>query len=103
MVPSITCAASVSLRSVESLRLALLDGFSQDSAIEVDASAVTDADLSFIQLIEAARVHAKHQNLSFRLNSPANAVVTALLTRAGFLTEPNADDIDFWFHGDRAQ
>ena len=103
MVPSITCAASVSLRTVESLRLALLDSFSQDSAIEVDASAVADADLSFIQLIEAARVHAKSHDISFRLTSPANAVVTALLTRAGFLAESKADDIDFWFHGDHPQ
>ena len=36
----------------------------------------------------------------FRAESQA---MFALLDRAGFLTAPTPDDLDFWFHGERPQ
>jgi hypothetical protein len=99
----VVCDASVTLRNIEALREALLDGFAQAGSIEVDASAVSEVDLSFVQLIETARTHAAHEDKSIHLTKPANSALAALLNRAGLLTESKADDIDFWFHGDLPQ
>lgn len=103
MALNISCGTSVTLRSVEALRETLLDGFAEQSAVDLDVSALEEVDLSFVQLVEAARVHASRENATIRLVSPANPALAALLARAGFLTQPSADDIDFWFHGELPQ
>lgn len=99
MVARITVDKSMTLRSIEELRGQLLDTFASDAAIELDASATAEIDLSFIQLLEAARVYAERDGKSIRLSKPAHPALAALLERAGFLTAPTADDVDFWFHG----
>ena len=71
--------------------------FAADPSLTLDISGVAEADLSFVQLIEAARRQTPDHSLT--LDRPANAVVAALLQRAGFLTAPTPADIDFWFHG----
>lgn len=94
---------SVTVRTIEALRASILDSFAQDTAIELDASAVAEVDLSLVQLIEAARVHAAREGKTLRLTAPANDALLGLLRRAGALSEPTAEDIDFWCHGDLTQ
>jgi hypothetical protein len=71
--------------------------------VTLDLSGVVDADLSFVQLVQAARAHVAGGSGSggdagaLRLAAPAQGAVAALLVRAGFAADPA--DIDFWFHG----
>lgn len=81
----------------------LLDGFAVGSEIELDVAGLSEVDLGFVQLIEAARKHADERSKVLTLAAPANPVVTALLERGGFLSEPDTDFIEFWFHGERPQ
>jgi len=81
----------------------LLASLETGDAIELDLSAVEEADLSLPQLLTALRVSAAEAGRVVRLRSPAPAAVAALLERAGFLAAPTAQDLEFWFHGERAQ
>jgi len=99
----ITLDSSATLRGIDSLRERLLESFADHSSVELNASAVAEVDLSFLQLLEAARAHAAHEDKTIRLSNPANPALKALLERAGFLAAPSADDLEFWFHGDLPQ
>lgn len=94
---------STTIRTIEPMREQILAAFAEHSAIEIDASAIAEVDLSLIQLIEAARAHGAREGKTLRLTQPANATLAALLQRAGFLTESTAEVLDFWCHGDQPQ
>lgn len=94
---------SATVRTATVLQQALKSALEAHDRIELDLTPVTDIDLSFVQLVEAARRFAHGLGKAVRLNAPAPAPVTALLERAGFLTDPTPDDLDFWFHGVRPQ
>jgi hypothetical protein len=51
--------------------------------------------------VEVARAYALREHKAIRLTTPANAVVTALLKRAGMLTKITPEIVDFWFHGEQ--
>ncbi|MDF0546717.1 STAS domain-containing protein [Sphingobium sp. H39-3-25] len=72
--------------------------------VVLDLSGLEEADLSFVQLVQAARAHVAGAGVgdaggsgALRLAAPAQGAVAALLARAGFAADPA--DIDFWFHG----
>lgn len=94
---------SVTVRTIDALRASIIDAFGQEEVIEIDASAVAEVDLSLVQLIEAARAHAAQENKTIRLTAPANDALVGLLRRAGSLSEPTTEDIDFWCHGELVQ
>ncbi len=100
--------ASTTLQNVEDLRVALLAGIESGETITVDASAVVEADLSLVQLLEAARFHVS--NLPGRdtvpdlnLSGPVNPVLRGLLEEAGFLTDADAGTFRFWLHEEGAR
>jgi hypothetical protein len=69
-----------------------------NKAVVLDVPADAEADLSFVQLVEAARVHAKSSGKSLRLSSPAGGSVLRVLERGGFLEAFSAEDAKFWLH-----
>lgn len=89
--------SSVTVRSVAEFGRHLTSTLVEHDEIVLDMDAVDEIDLSFVQLVQAARGDA---GKTVRLARPANEAVTALLRRAGFLTDPSDADVDFWFHGD---
>ena len=82
---------------------AILAGFELSEDTELDLSEITEVDLAFIEIIYAAREQWSRAGRELRLRRPAGEPVVALLRRAGFLTEPTPQDIEFWFHGDLPQ
>jgi len=98
LVPAIVTTASVSAFAAE-----LASQIEQSDAIALDTTAVTDADVSFLQLVCAARLQAERDGKDLRLAHPANGEVAALLERAGFCTDITSADHLFWFHGDLPQ
>ncbi len=65
----------------------------------------TDAivDLSFLQLIEAARQRAVEQGKSLSLLEPANGELRRALDRSGLMTAATVADRSFWLHEETAQ
>lgn len=98
LVPAIVTTASVSPFAAE-----LAAQLEQNDAIELDLAAVTEADVSFLQLVCAARHQAERDGKSLRLAHPVQDDLAALLERAGFLTDIVSADRTFWFHGDLPQ
>jgi hypothetical protein len=94
---------TATVRNAATLRQQCIDVLSEQGNINIDVASITDADLSFVQLMHALRVAALDAGRVVRLRGPAPGPVAALLERAGFLAAATADDLDFWFHGERAQ
>lgn len=100
----ITLERSATVREAGAIAARLAEGVAAaDSVLTINADAVADADLSLIQLIEATRRATAAAGGRTCLTAPANAAIAAVLDRAGFLTDPAAADLDFWFHGGRPQ
>ncbi len=91
---------SVTVRSVAGFKEQLSAAFDADGEIVLDLAALSELDLSFVQLVQSARIDLTRNNRAVRLAQPTGDAVAALLGRAGFLTDPDPADVDFWFHGD---
>lgn len=94
---------SVTLRSAPQFSGALMDAFAANADVQLNLSPLAEFDLSFLQILEAARIQRSQDGGVFRLAQPANDAMVAMLNRAGFLGDPTLADIDFWFHGELPQ
>jgi hypothetical protein len=70
------------------------------ASIAIDCSAATEIDLTFIQLLIAARVSAGTVGRSLGLAPCPDGVLLDTLTRGGFRIEPEPGG--FWFTGEAA-
>ncbi len=100
MVARIRLDSCATMSVIGPLYEQVLQALSDQPDLEIDASEVADIDLSLIQLIESARALAAREGKAVSLTNPANPVLAELLERAGFLTAPTAENINFWFHGE---
>lgn len=66
--------------------------------IILDISEDAEADLSFVQLVEAARMDARAAGKTMRLAAPAAGSVLKVLKRGGFIDAQSPDDAQFWLH-----
>ena len=94
---------SVTMQTVSAFRSELRDACGSHSSILLDIGGVTEADLSFVQVVYAARYQMDSVGGSLKLAGPATAgaPIATLLQRAGFTSNPA--DVDFWFHGELPQ
>jgi ABC-type transporter Mla MlaB component len=83
------------IRSAEDVYAKLVEAMTDHPALEIDCSAVEEADLSFVQILCAARITAKNAGRSVRLAQPAAGVLRDVLERGGFLSQDAADH-GFW-------
>jgi hypothetical protein len=77
----------------------------QDGPLAIDCAEVSEVDLSFLQLLLAARASAVQRGKTIGLAAPLNAELLDTLTRAGFraVAEPAIGDTEtFWMDGDPA-
>ena len=80
----------------------LREALAHHAAVSIDCRDATDIDLSFIQLLVAARSSAQQASRTVSLAENPDGPLFAVLSRAGLrsanLALPGADD-DFWFEG----
>jgi anti-anti-sigma regulatory factor len=84
------------IREAEGTLQALRDALAAESTVTLDCEAVEEADLSFLQLIIAARKSARNSGKILELASPATGPLLAALDSAGIRPE---GDFRFWFEG----
>lgn len=90
------------LRNIHEAHDLLRATLADHPTVEVDCEAVTEFDLSFVQLLLSAKRSADKTGRSFGLTSPATGQLRAVLERAGFLAAaPNElnDNAAFWSKG----
>ena len=102
MSVTIQVPESVTVRSAAAFADLLAAAAQAGADVTIDGSALAECDLSFVQLILALRAQLQSVGATLSLAQPAGPALRALLDRAGF-GEPNSDDAQFWFHGERAQ
>lgn len=103
MTQVIEAPSSVTVRSAGEFAGQLLGAVQSGGDLDIDLSALAEVDLSFIQLLLAARAHLEQEGGRLGLAQPAGPALAALLDRAGFLGDPQPADIEFWFHGELPQ
>jgi anti-anti-sigma regulatory factor len=89
--------ASATILTAKTFAAELLEACQIHSNILIDVSAVTQADLSFLQMVHSAEQYARAQGGTLSLTQPAGANLAPLLRAAGF--SPENSDTDFWFKG----
>jgi hypothetical protein len=96
---TLTLPASLSIRGIAAVHDTLQKSLAGHDNIVVEIPADAQADLSFIQLMEASRISAAAQGKTITLKSPVDAGVKETLLRGGFLTDMDQASRLFWLHG----
>lgn len=98
MFETIACQPNAGLVSIADLAERLQHALGNGNDVEIEASGVTVADISFLQTIEAARQQAAVAGQTLRLAAPANTAVAEVLQQSGILWDRDPVDLQFWFH-----
>jgi len=83
------------LRTADATHAALMDAASHHKVLEIDCDGADEVDLSFIQLLLAARASARLADRTIRLIHAPRGALRDALERGGFLDGPEADR-EFW-------
>jgi ABC-type transporter Mla MlaB component len=94
---------SQTVRGIEATYERLSATLAQHQAVEIRCDGVDELDLSFIQLLLAAKRSAHARGKSLRLTSPATGKLRLALDRSGFLAaEESNQSTVFWLEGSNA-
>lgn len=89
-------SGALTIREAEEVYARLRDALRSSERIEIDCAGVTEADITFIQLILAARLSAAAAAKTLTLTGPAQGVMRDALAVAGLLDGPHGP---FWTEG----
>lgn len=89
---------SLTIRQAAALKEKVLGALVASDAVELAIEPDAEADLSFIQLVESARIHAAMHSKRLHLASPAEGQVLETLQRAGLMTGMSSESRGFWLH-----
>lgn len=88
----------LTIRQSAAVQAAIRSAFEAEEPVLLRIAENADVDLSFIQLVQAARIHAQAHRRTIALDRPAAGNLLTTLERAGFLTEADPHDSEFWLH-----
>jgi STAS domain len=95
---TITLPDTLTMRNISSVRDDLLQAIQEQDNVIVQLPADAQADLSFLQLMESARIYAGTAGKRLGLERPVEGRLLDLLKRAGFAEDMSAGDAGFWLH-----
>jgi hypothetical protein len=84
------------LRQIQEARSRLQGALAKGSELDLKLTKVADADLSFVQLVEAARAAAAAAGGRLALTSPAQGRLLEVLELGGFLSSADPTRAAFW-------
>jgi ABC-type transporter Mla MlaB component len=82
---------ALTIRNMPSIHSRVLGAVRRYQTIHVETAGATEVDLSFVQLLVAARRSAALEGKALSLTDPATGPVLDTLTRAGLLDPSNPD------------
>ncbi|WP_170975751.1 STAS domain-containing protein [Rhizobium sp. FY34] len=88
----------LTLRTVSANHATLLQALSKNKSVSVDFDDDVQIDLSFLQLMESARIYANTAGRTISIAKPASGQLHDLLDRSGFLQTMSPKDARFWLH-----
>jgi hypothetical protein len=93
----------LNIRNITNVHALLNENIKSGKSILISIPDGVDADLSFIQLIESARIQAKSAGTHILMSKPAEGSVLSVLERGGFRDVFSAEDKKFWLHEEAIQ
>ena len=100
---SINLPSKLNIKTIFDIRNIILDKLSMGKGLTIHVPDDSEVDLSFVQLIESARIYAKSSGVILSLAQAANARLRDVLDRSGFSAGFSQEDEKFWFHGKAQQ
>jgi DNA-binding MarR family transcriptional regulator len=94
----ISLPSALTMRAITSTHAQILAFLDENPSATIEFEEEPQVDISFIQLIEAARIYASTQGKTIALSKPANGALLETLRRSGFLEGMSAEDAYFWLH-----
>ncbi|AYD03211.1 STAS domain-containing protein [Neorhizobium sp. NCHU2750] len=89
---------NLTVRAIVAVREDMLKFIDKHDAGTIELAADVQVDISFLQVVEAARVYAGTAGKSIALSQPASGALLETLRRSGFLEDMSAEDTKFWLH-----
>lgn len=98
---SLTLPATLTIKTILSVQEFILDFLNKNPAIVLDIDEAAQVDLSFVQLVTAARKQAEARAGRVLLARPASGDLYDVLERGGFLDGMTPDAAHFWLHQEK--
>lgn len=99
--PVMAAPSSATMLTARSFAADLLQACEMHDHLLLDISPVTQADISFVQILHAAHQQMQQKGGSFALSQPVGDYLTDLFRKAGISSDDC--DADFWFKGTISQ
>ena len=97
-VPPLAVSVALNIKNISDIHKVVLSSLSNNKETRLALDADAQVDLSFVQLMETARIFAEQQGKSLALASPAGGALLDVLRRGGFLDDLSPDAAKFWLH-----
>ncbi|MFN7008688.1 MAG: STAS domain-containing protein [Allorhizobium sp.] len=89
---------SVTIRNISDLLPEISAALSGPKPVAIKLADTLEVDLSFVQLIESARLSARANGKTLSLAQPASGPLLEVLQRGGFIESASDEDAQFWLH-----
>lgn len=93
---AVELSGELTIRTITEVRGRVLEALRAHRSVVAQVANDAVADLSFVQLIEAARRSAEAAGQAFALGAPATGTLLETLRRGGFLSEADGARNEFW-------
>ena len=97
----LTLPASLTIKNILAIQEMILEALNKNTTTILDIGEEAQVDLSFVQLVTAARKHAESRAGRVLLARPAAGDLYDVLKRGGFLDEMTPDTAHFWLHQEK--
>lgn len=99
--PPLTLPVLLNIKNILAVQGIILDHMNNNPTTILDIDDGAQVDLSFVQLVAAARKQAEARDGRILLARPAAGDLYDVLKRGGFLDEMTPDTAHFWLHQEK--
>jgi len=96
---AISFTGEVTISNIAEAHDQLIALLREQQPIVIDVEDLAETDLTFVQLLEAARRKAGESGVGLSLSRPATGPLLEVLRRGGFLDDTTSDRAKFWLQG----
>ena len=93
----------LTIRNAAAIKAMLVERLQIERSVSLELNQDAAVDLSFVQLVAAARIRQRSVGGELALAEPASSKLRDVLQRAGFIDGASTDDLKFWLHSENAQ
>lgn len=95
--------SDLNIKNIHQINAEITTALEKDPFLTLELNEGAAVDLSFVQLIFAARTQANRAGGKLSLARPTGRNVLSILERGGFLQDASAEDLEFWLHQESSQ